>query len=379
MCIDLDLIESKDIDEFKCIIGRGLIEDPVSISCPNEIHVFCNLCISSWLKNSNKCPICFKDLLNKKLMKIRMIKNIVDKMIRYCDDKEKGCKWKGTFEEYFKHNLNCIYRIVNCSRRGCFYKTEFYNLKKHVFNCEYKHISCPSCNAIIQRKNLTSHLDNICPKISIKCEYCNLSYYRKYLAYHQDFYCAEKIYPCFFSKYGCDKTYKLENKDDHLEKFKDYHIEILHEYTCSLEDDYIKLENKIFTLEESRKYKKPTNLIIGNIYTIKVNQMKIFNYLNKKWSVRVAICNENDFLGLFIQPYEDNNYQNEIFTIKIDIYDKHLRCFQQKISLLSIEFQANTAFGFCFNFKTIEEFCNFSVYAINEEIKIRFNEFKLEL
>ena len=135
-------------DRLLCKICHLPSTDPyLSICCG---HIFCKSCLDNVKKATainNACPVCrdveFTIFPNK----------AADREIRcfriWCTNKEMGCEWQGELNDINNHLGNsdgCQFEQVNC------------------FN---------NCGKMIERRYLTSHVDNECPCRKVNCQYCH--------------------------------------------------------------------------------------------------------------------------------------------------------------------------------------------------------------
>ncbi len=68
-------------DEFTCMICHELFVDAVTLSCA---HSFCEMCLRSWIRRKNDCPVCRKKI-NGKAVKSLVLDNAINKMIENAD------------------------------------------------------------------------------------------------------------------------------------------------------------------------------------------------------------------------------------------------------------------------------------------------------
>src|SRR5438045_3640488 len=111
-----------DLEDFTCIICQCLINNAVGIKCDIDIHIFCENCIKKWFEKNDYCPICMKFQMNKSdLVPITLIRNIINGLKRYCDNKKDGCSWIDSLEKYQDHIKRCEYRTIACEYKkfGC--------------------------------------------------------------------------------------------------------------------------------------------------------------------------------------------------------------------------------------------------------------------
>lgn len=97
-------IKNEFLEILSCPICQNVFVDPKRISCG---HTFCNLCIISWLKNKNNCPLCRFKINKNGVSKDIIAEKIIHQLEVKCGFK--GCPWEGRLEEYMKHKRNCYF------------------------------------------------------------------------------------------------------------------------------------------------------------------------------------------------------------------------------------------------------------------------------
>ncbi|XP_065917607.1 uncharacterized protein [Dysidea avara] len=137
-------------DWLMCNICHYPSRDPYLSGCCG--HTFCKSCLEGAKKAttiSDACPICrneeFPTMPNKQ----------ADRTVRslhvFCTNKEKGCEWQG----------------------------EVNNIVGHVTNsdgCQFEEVICPNgCGMCVQRKYLSSHVEDECVCRMVDCQYCHIT------------------------------------------------------------------------------------------------------------------------------------------------------------------------------------------------------------
>ena len=141
-----------------CSICGELPVDPVSIPCG---HVYCRVCIKTWLEKKPTCPFCREparpDQLNISLDRIAEIK---DQRV-YCPC---GCDYIGTFRELIDvHLKTCIYRMIKCFY--CALPVVRREESVHVeIACQQYPIECEHCKVGIRRCDIEEHISRTCPE-----------------------------------------------------------------------------------------------------------------------------------------------------------------------------------------------------------------------
>ncbi|XP_065917520.1 TNF receptor-associated factor 5-like [Dysidea avara] len=137
-------------DRVVCKICHLPSRDPYLTMCCG--HVFCKSCLDGMKEAksivNNICPVCrgedFVTFPNKQ------IDREVKSLHVYCTNGGKGCEWQGEVNYIDNHLM----------KDG---------------GCEYEDLLCISgCGGIIQRRDLTKHVETECPCRKVDCPYCQL-------------------------------------------------------------------------------------------------------------------------------------------------------------------------------------------------------------
>ena len=167
---DFELVKVP-LDLLICKICHLPSRDPyLSVCCG---HVFCKSCLDNVKKAvaiTNVCPICrdeeFVTFPNKQLD--REIKSLHI----YCINKEKGCEWQG--------ELNDINNHLGSSN-----------------GCQFEEVKCSNeCEKMIQRQNLTSHVESECPRRKVNCQYCHDTGEHQFIEGQHKEECPKLPLPC---------------------------------------------------------------------------------------------------------------------------------------------------------------------------------------
>jgi hypothetical protein len=158
----------KLINNIECAIDMSISLNPViCIKCEN---IFCKDCVDLWKKKSNTCPMrcepfeC-KDLKNtlygQQLKKIRL----------FCAFQKFGCKETPLNEEKEKHEKECTYRPIRCTKCKIDGIPKYLYEEHMLLNCGSFKINCFICK---QEKSVGEFINHFkdCYNISFPCEYC---------------------------------------------------------------------------------------------------------------------------------------------------------------------------------------------------------------
>ena len=130
---------------FLCLICFNVLKDPVL--CPKNHHCFCRGCITKHLENSQRCPTCADELTEETLTEPpRMVKDYLN-----------------------ESKIRCVYHD-----RGCEEIVQLQHLDQHEDSCGFTPAVCtnPGCGAILNKRDLTIHENELCEYRKLKCHSC---------------------------------------------------------------------------------------------------------------------------------------------------------------------------------------------------------------
>ena len=221
-------------DRYRCCLCRKVLCDPYLTGCCGT-H-FCHSCFTYYQatqKGKKICPECgeedFPSLLDKSVIKQ------VNTLEIYCPNCKDGCEWVGELEKLQNHQTaeeGCGYVAVSCTNQGCEECVKRKDLPSHVqelceyrpYECEYCHfkdvyrvicgahcsecleypLTCPNCEAGCEwrgkRVELKKHLDSDegCSYVVVTCTNggCDINMERRYLHNHVKDECDHRPYRC---------------------------------------------------------------------------------------------------------------------------------------------------------------------------------------
>ena len=133
-------------EDFVCKICKYVARECSLTTCCGE--TFCQACISQVLEDKKPCPSCrkqeFVTYLNPKYQQRILALEVC------CTMKDRGCDWRAKLEHLEAH------------------------LDINTGECEHVDIECPNkCKQAVQKREMTKHLTNDCPKRDFYCQHCN--------------------------------------------------------------------------------------------------------------------------------------------------------------------------------------------------------------
>lgn len=139
---DIDKFESPPDPDLVCCICQCVLDNPVESPCR---HVFCKICIETWLNNSSSCPACRRSTRKNSLRPVLpLVQNMLNRLLMFCDFKDNGCEQKIMLEHYINHIKTCGYEMVVCRY--------------------------PKCSKCMLRLHIENHEENECSEREKLCE-----------------------------------------------------------------------------------------------------------------------------------------------------------------------------------------------------------------
>lgn len=154
---DVEKFESPPDPDLICCICQCVLEGPVESPCR---HVFCKVCIETWLHRNRNCPTCRHRLKKRHLKPILpIVQNMLNRLLMYCDFRINGCDERLPLEVYDKHIKECDFKMVGCRYEKCFVSVLQKFLKKHEEEeCEHREKLCTKvCGLMIPVRIYDGH------------------------------------------------------------------------------------------------------------------------------------------------------------------------------------------------------------------------------
>ena len=152
-------------DELICKICHHPCREPYLSGCCG--HNFCKSCLDAAKRTATNCPFCrnneFATLANK------LSDRKIQSLHVMCTNKERGCEWQGELNAINDHLNGCQFEGVKCSNK---------------------------CGKMLQRRYLTSHVDNKCPRRKVDCQYCHITGQHQYIEGEHKKQCPKLPLPC---------------------------------------------------------------------------------------------------------------------------------------------------------------------------------------
>lgn len=237
MGYDVDIFVDSVSENFKCVICRDVLKNPVT-AC-HEGHTFCQSCLAP----VQRCPLDRQELLPKR-PRNRPLEDLIAEMRVRCvncctlsgkkrprEEKSDANEvetpgWQGPLRELQKHTEHeCAFTVIPCKHHatGCPRKLERRLAQEHEKDCQYREVECERCCIPFLAKELPHHA---CPKEQVVCVLCGASYLREDIEYHDIFECPEAEIACELEPLGCRAKFKRKDQQQHTRSFQAKHLEM---------------------------------------------------------------------------------------------------------------------------------------------------------
>ncbi len=248
----LELILSdyeEEVKQMTCPVCITLVWNPVHCSlCTNLI---CKNCIESWLKKSNKCPLCNEVFKANNL--VNLVKNTLSKIKSKCyysqtaannSDGSLTCNKVIPYYEFEEHiKSKCDHYPYKCNISP---KCETVGPKIKMFEhpkfCEYNLLSCKYCKEMFSARLLVMH-ENQCDQKTIQCPTCSAAI--KEINYSKH---TKDVKECI-NYLREQHSNNLKIKDEEIANFKSQSIIINNQNIADIRNENIQLLNKTSLFE----------------------------------------------------------------------------------------------------------------------------------
>ncbi|XP_077995740.1 TNF receptor-associated factor 4-like [Glandiceps talaboti] len=288
--------------KYICPLCRHPMRDPVQITTCD--HHYCDTCLQEYLSiGIFQCP---EDNIPLDYARIYPDDDMADEissMTVRCNYHRDGCQWFDELQNLQDHLENCLYDRIPCTS-NCSAKIPRKQLKNHLANdcpkrkvvcdscgmdfsaamvdghkrvCSYEKMSCiNNCGAKLQRRYMSNHNLNECPKRSIPCKYCKKQFIYDTLQNHlhecpkYPIVCPNRCDPqrinredierhliddcpsaavaCPFEEHGCKHNSPRFALEQHLDDSLKVHLALVCEVAKKQQDEIQLLRNQIDVL-----------------------------------------------------------------------------------------------------------------------------------
>ena len=142
---------------FHCGICYNVMRHPVM--CRRNEHLFCRVCITRHLGNSQTCPVCMEPLtVNTLTQTSRTVTNLLSELKIRCKFFNRGCEMFVELGDLERHVAECGFSPAVCSNKSCGLEVNKQDLLYHDRGvCEQRRIKCHNCSGISQEMELVKN------------------------------------------------------------------------------------------------------------------------------------------------------------------------------------------------------------------------------
>ncbi|KAL3876333.1 hypothetical protein ACJMK2_034195 [Sinanodonta woodiana] len=154
---DVDKFDPAPDPDLICCICQCVLDGAVECPCR---HVFCRVCIETWLRNRHTCPTC-RDTLRKTDLKpvLPLVQNMLNRLLMSCDFRVNGCPEKIMLEHFETHIKICGYERCVCRFAKCGLSILRKHLKQHEDEeCDHRELQCTQgCSLMVPLNQAVTH------------------------------------------------------------------------------------------------------------------------------------------------------------------------------------------------------------------------------
>ncbi|XP_062512232.1 TNF receptor-associated factor 5-like [Corticium candelabrum] len=192
-------------------------------------HLFCNDCVRPLARRGRVvCPVCREEQKESEIYPNNYDKREIMSLKIYCDQQEKGCKWKGELRKRERHNETCGYADVLCENE-CGEMVKRKRMGYHLQRvCMNRQVDCGYCNTTVTFKFRNDHHGK-CEMFRLACEYCGQGVVRREMNEHvsKDGTCPNSPLECEFREAGCPCIGNRNEMTMHVQNELAFHLSLL--------------------------------------------------------------------------------------------------------------------------------------------------------
>lgn len=262
---DCNFVECpSELLQIKCPVCLCVLHDPYIVDCCG--YSFCYICIKAIQSCQKPCPLCNEEFGT--ILPDKRLSRTLKAMKVYCLHSKSGCDWQGELGQIEEH--------LSSSDKGC----------------AYIQVKCKDCNMWMERKKISYHQLDECPKIPYSCDYCHeyqssredvtvrhwpvcpsrpvscpnecgVFPQRQHLERHLSEDCQVRAVECEFSYAGCKIALAPADMELHIAEEIGTHLTLQNRYfKNSLEKKLENCESKIAHLEKENEQLKSTIMMM---------------------------------------------------------------------------------------------------------------------
>ncbi len=235
--------------DYECLLCLHVTREPSLTSCCGQ-H-FCQACIQKILTDNKPCPFCkgdsFMTLLDKKQRR-----RVLDLKV-FCDKKANGCDWVGGLGEIEQHlSEKCLLCPHNCGEAT---GIERRFLTKHKTNdCPKRPHSCEYCGLEGTHQDIQDDHLPVCPKYPVECpNECGVTPLERGQLEEHLRECPLAMVECELKELGCEEVVQRKDAYKHMEQAAQKHIKLMASHYLKNQK---RQDEKIITLHEENETHK---------------------------------------------------------------------------------------------------------------------------
>uniref|UniRef100_UPI00398E830C TNF receptor-associated factor 5-like isoform X1 n=1 Tax=Pristiophorus japonicus TaxID=55135 RepID=UPI00398E830C len=240
--LNLQFVEPLE-DRYKCVTCSFVLCNPYQTGCG---HRFCENCIAELIETKPIpiCPIDHERIVANWIFRDNCCKREVWNLMVYCKNAP-DCNVKASLGRFGDHLKKCQFETVVCIN-DCDAILQRKDLTGHLQTvCEYREEACQYCKVNLIFKNIKEHEDIACPKYPIQCIYnCGESFSRSELDAHLT-NCPEAEVECSYNKYGCHVRDKRRKIEEHEHSCLNEHLLLVVTNNTKLEEQILDLKKTV--------------------------------------------------------------------------------------------------------------------------------------
>jgi len=212
----------------------------------------CESCYFTAKGNSQICPIDKEEIEESEYFKDRHARREILQLQCYCTNRESGCTWEGTVNEFDSHHQLCEFQSVKCD--SCNEVLFRGSLAHHMQElCMFRETACAYCNTVFNMRSIKEH-EQVCHMKPLQCPYlCGENI--QLSSVHQHVQECSKIIggaTCPYHIVGCKLSVDEEGLDNHMKDNDGVHAVLAITIAKSLETSNEQLKQELLEEKEER-------------------------------------------------------------------------------------------------------------------------------
>ncbi|CAF1493960.1 unnamed protein product [Adineta steineri] len=285
-------LESK----YRCTACNSYLRFPVQFEDCG--HYICSSCLPDIMRVAPRCPTCQQPVSRDKIVNDKTLQKEIQSLDVYCFSKEKGCTWEGTLKDYTVHTETCGFVMIDCPNE-CGVRFEKRFLTKHqTEDCPKRKVACEFCKTSVVFEDEIPHL-NICTEFKIPCpnQCSDQEFSRGQIQSHLDNECPKQELSCPFNECGCDYRGQRIDIAKHMKESPGVHLNVA--------GRTITIQKKLLQAFEERisEQKKWIELLAGKVNALEKTYGAQYIWKIDHYQERLEEARTNKKTTLFSPPF----------------------------------------------------------------------------